>query len=225
MSTKVRIPPLAFMYNLNIPHFYCLLRKEHLYQDKNFKGEYEKVTVFGAQSSPSRAMLFNVMLDNGTIRSRVPINKLCSKPCEIQQLDLLQLWDCFSIKSTVISYDYLNGARAKVIFKDKTSCWGNYMMTFDWYDNPYSDEPSQYKCLHMIELDNGNYTLQPNNRIFWKEMSFTTKPFPENPDYKVDDKIYRCEDKSDRWILSGDDDKYYYDIEKTSDPLGGNKQS
>jgi hypothetical protein len=214
MPTKVRILPLAFMYNLNISHFYCLLRKEHLYQDRNFKGEYEKVTVFAAQSSPDRALLFTVMLDNGTIRSRVPVNKLCTIPCEAQPLDYLQLWDCFSINSTVISYDYLKGTRAKVIFKDKTSCWGNYMMTFDWYDNSFSDEPGQYKCLHMIELDNGNYALQPNNRIFWKHMSFTTKPFPENPDYKVDNKVYRCEDKSDRWILAGEDDNYYYDIEQ-----------
>jgi hypothetical protein len=66
----------------------------------------------------------------------------------------------------------------------------------------------------MIELDNGNYALQPNNRIFWKEMSFTTKPFPEKPDYKVDTEEYRCENKSDRWIVS-DDDNYYYDIEPT----------
>ena len=214
------------MYNLNIPHFYCLLRKEHLYQGKNFVGEYEKVTVFGAQSSPDRAMLFTVMLDNGTVRSRVPINMLCTKNCKLMPLDYLQLWDCFSINSTVISYDYLKGARAKVIFKDKSFSWGNYMMTFDWYDNSFSNDPSQYKCLHMIELDNGNYALQPNNRIYWKHMSFTTKPFPENPDYKVDNKIFRCEDKSDRWILTGEDDNYYYDIEENNDDrLGGNKQS
>ena len=200
------------MYNLNIPHFYCLLRKEHLYQDKNYIGEYEKVAVFGAQSSSAKALLFTVMLDNGTIRSRVPIHKLCTKACKQESLDHLQLWDCFSNNVTVITYDYLKGARAKVIFKDKSQCWGDYMMTFDWYENPYSDEPSQYKCLHMIKLDNGNFALQPNNRIFWKEMSFTTKPFPEKPDYKVDNKVYRCEDKSDRWILGGDDDQYYYDI-------------
>jgi len=202
------------MYNLNIPHFYCLLRKDHLYQGKDHIGEYENVTVFAAQSSSERALLFTVMLDNGTIRSRVPIHKLCSKPCEEQPLDVLQLWDCFSVNSTVIKYDYLGGARSKVIFKDRSHCWGNYMMTFDWYDNAFSNEPSQYKCLHMIELDNGNYTLQPNNRIFWKHMSFTTKPFPEKPDYKVDNEIYRCENKSDRWIVS-DDDNYYYDIEPT----------
>jgi hypothetical protein len=202
------------MYNLNIPHFYCLLRKEHLYQNERYKGEYEKVTVFGAQSQGDRALLFTVMLDNGTLRSRIPIHKLCSKVSKEQPLDHLQLWDCFSVNATVTVYDYLSGARAKVIFKDKTHSWGNYMMTFDWYDNPYSDAPSQYKCLHMIELDNGNYALQPNNRIYWKHMSFTTKPFPENPDYKVDNQVYRCEDKSDRWILTGDDDNYYYDIEE-----------
>ncbi len=200
------------MYNINIPHFYCLLRKDHLYQGESHLGEYEKVTVFSAQSNSERALLFNVLLDNGTMRSRIPIHKICSKSCEEQPLDYLQLWDCFSKNVSVIPYDYLRGARAKVIFKDKSHCWGNYMMTFDWYDNAFSDEPSQYKCLHMIELDNGNYALQPNNRIYWKHMSFTTKPFPEIPDYKVDNKTYRCEDKSDRWIISGDDDNYYYDL-------------
>lgn len=202
------------MYNLNIPHFYCLLRKEHLYQNNKHFGEYENVAVFGAQSNAGKALLFTVMLDNGTIRSRVPIHMLCHKESKANQLDVLQLWDCFSENVTVTTYNFLRGARAKVIFKDKTNCWGNYMMTFDWYDNPYSDEPSQYKCLHMIKLDDGNFALQPNNRIFWKEMSFTTKPFPENPDYKVDNAPFRCEDKSDRWIIS-DDDNYYYDIKST----------
>jgi len=199
------------MLNLNIPHFYCFLRKEHLYQGKKFKNEYEKVVVFGAQSNSSKALLFHVMLDNGTLRSRVPIHMLCSNPCEEQPLDYLQLWDCFSEKCTVIQYEYLKGTRAKVIFKDNTHCWGNYLMTFDWYENSFSEEPTQYKCLHMISLDNGNYALQPNNRIFWKEMSFTTKPFPEKPDYMVDSETFRCESKSDRWILTGDDENLYYE--------------
>jgi hypothetical protein len=201
-------------YNLNIPHFYCLLRKEHLYQNKKHFDEYEKVSVFGAQSSSDRAMLFHVMLDNGTVRSRVPIHMLCHKPSEKQDLDFLQLWDCFSENVSVICYNYLRGARAKVVLKNKTELWGNYIMTFDWYDNEFSNEPTQYKCLHMIELDNGNYALQPNNRIYWRQMSFTTQPFPENPDYKVDNTIYRCEDKSDRWILEGNDDQYYYTYKK-----------
>ncbi len=36
----------------------------------------------------------------------------------------------------------------------------------------------------------------------------------EKPDFKVDDKSFRCEATSDRWIIDGDDDHYYYDLKK-----------
>ena len=201
--------------NVNLPHFYCLLRKEHLYGGVDHIGEFEKVCVFAAQSNAGRALLFHVMLDNGTIRSRVPVSMLCfSENAEALPLDYLQLWDCYSENVSVIEYDYLSEMRCKVILKDGSEHWGSYMMTFDWYRNPFSDEPTQYKCLHMIALDNGCLTLQPNNRIFWRDMSFTTKPFPEKPDYKVDSEVFKCESVSDRWVISGDDSSYYYKIEK-----------
>ena len=60
-------------------------------------------------------------------------------------LDYLQLWDCFSVNCTAVVYDYLKAARVKTVLKDKQELWGEYMMTFDWYANPYSDEPTQYK--------------------------------------------------------------------------------
>jgi len=201
------------MLNINIPHFYCYMRKEHMYQHKDHIGEFVKVTVFAAQSNPDRALLFHVLTDDGLVRSRVPVHMLCHKETAPQMpLDYLQLWDCFSVNCTAIVYDYLKAARAKVVLKDKQELWGEYAMSFDWYDNPYSDEPSQYKSLHLIRLDNGCYTLQPNNRIFWKHMSFVTRPFPENPDFKVDNKVFRCEDASDRWLIEGEDDSYYYSL-------------
>jgi hypothetical protein len=50
-------------------------------------------------------------------------------------------------------------------------------------------------------------------------MSFTTKPFPKKPDYKVDDKIFQCEGSSEKWIINGDDEQYYYEFnQKTTDP-------
>lgn len=203
------------MLNVNIPHFYCYMRKEHMYQHQSHIGEYVKVTVFGVRSVPDRALLFHVLTDDGIVRSNVPVHMLChTESAPNVPLDHLQLWDCFSVNCASIVYDYLKNSRAKVVFKDRTEHWGDYMMTFDWYDNPYSDEPTQYKCLHMIKLDNGCYTLQPNNRIFWKHMSFVTKPFPKNPDYKVDNQMFRCEGTSDRWIIDGDDDDYYYDLKK-----------
>ena len=201
------------MLNLNIPNFFCLLRREHMYQHKTHRGEFDKVMVFGAQSNPERAILFHVLTDNGLVRSRVPVHMLCHREDAPEiPLDYLQLWDCFSVNSTVTTYETLRGSRCKVILKDGKPYWGDYMMTFDWYNNAYSDEPTQYKCLHMIRLDNGCFALQPNNRIYWKHMSFVTKPFPEKPDYKVDDKVFRCEGTSDRWVIDCDDDSYYYDL-------------
>ena len=212
------------MLNINIPHFYCYMRKEHMYQHKDHIGEYDKVLVFGAQSCAGYAMTFHVMTDYGIVRSRVPVHMLCWKEhAPLMPFDHLQLWDCFHENVAMVEYDALFDCRAKVVLKDKSEHWGDYAMTFDWYRNSYSEEPSQYKCLHMIALDNGNYTLQPNNRIFWKNMSFVTKPFPEKPDFKVDNKVWKCESESDRWIIDGHDDNYYYDIkEKKNDSPRGN---
>lgn len=122
------------------------------------------------------SMTFHVMTDYGIVRSRVPIHMFIGKQMHHRgPLDHLQLWDCFHENVTVTEYDALFDCRAKVILKDGSVHWGDYVMTFDWYRNAYSNEPTQYKCLHMIALDCGNYALQPNNRIYWKNMSFVTK--------------------------------------------------
>jgi hypothetical protein len=219
------------MLNINIPHFYCYLRKEQMYQHKTHIGEFDKVLVFGAQSCSGRALTFHVLTDYGLVRSRVPIHMLCHKTdSSVFPLDYLQLWDCFDEKVTVTEFDALTDTRSKIVLKDGSEHWGKYMMTFDWFRNSYSDEPSQYKCLHMFKLDNGNFTLQPNNRIKWKCMSFVTKPFPEKPDYLVDDKAWICEDQSDRWIINSHDSSYYYtidkvDFEKKNEQHGGSGSS
>jgi hypothetical protein len=54
--------------------------------------------------------------------------------------------------------------------------------------------------------------LQPNNRIFWRDSNFITKPFDKSdmPKYKVDKHVFVCE-ISDRWT-SEHTDCFYYDI-------------
>jgi hypothetical protein len=52
----------------------------------------------------------------------------------------------------------------------------------------------------------------PNNRIYWKDSNWITKPFPLPPtSYKVDTELPSVENQSDRWV-SEDTDSYYYDI-------------
>ena len=202
------------IHNISIPHFFAKIRNEHFYQHDGRKGMTD-VIVFGAQSVAGRALTFHVMTEEGAVRSRVPVHMLAWKDdSETMPLDHLQLWDCFGNNVSCTAFEYLDQMRVKTLFKDGNYYWGSYIMTFDWYANPSSDEPTQYKCAHMIKLDNGSFALQPNNRLMWKDMSFTTKQFPDKPDWMVDDKVWICEKTSDRWIIG--DDSYFYNLKETN---------
>ena len=123
-----------------------------------------------------------------------------------------QLWDCFSENVCVIEYDFLAYHRGQVVLRDGTKVWGTYILTVDWYNNPYSDEPSDYKCGHLLESDDGYLLCMPNNRIFWKDSNWVTKQLPEDlKQYKVDTNLDSVENQSDRWIVE-DTDSFYYDI-------------
>ena len=57
-------------------------------------------------------------------------------------------------------------SRRKVLRK------GTYLFTIDWgpgdyneLDFGYTQHPDQHKCGHVLELDDGNYAIQPNNRL------------------------------------------------------------
>jgi hypothetical protein len=90
-------------------------------------------------------------------------------------------------------------------------------MTVDWYKNAYSDEPSDYKCGHILIADDGYLLCQPNNRIFWKDSNWVTKDFPFEPStFKVDNHIESVEAQSDKWV-SEDSNNYYYDIKKINE--------
>jgi hypothetical protein len=52
---------------------------------------------------------------------------------------------------------------------------GTYLFTVDWghpdaniLNVEHSEIPQEHKCAHILELSNGNYAAQPNNRILWK---------------------------------------------------------
>lgn len=155
------------------------------------------------------------MTDYGMLRSRVPISEIYLKePTNDVPYHYKQLWDCFDNNVSVIVYDYLKDLRCRVILKDKTLIWATYMFTVDWYDNPYSDEPTDYKCGHVLVSDDGYLLCIPNNRIVWKDSNWITKEFPiDMKKIKVDNELLRVETVSDKWV-SEDGDSFYYDIKE-----------
>ena len=202
--------------NDNIPSFKAFVRKSYFTKNKEDASEFYNVYVFGIQSVSGVILTFHVMVDNGMVRSRVPISEIYTKiPTKDIPFNFKQLWDCFSEKVAVIEYLFLAYHRAQIVLRDGSKVWGTYMFTVDWFDNPYSDEPSDYKCGHIFESDEGYLMCMPNNRIFWKDSNWVTKKIPDDlKQYKVDTELPSVENRSDKWITE-DSDSFYYDMYKT----------
>jgi hypothetical protein len=203
------------MLNENIPYFKCLVRLSHFTKKEKDKDKYHNAYAFAIQSVENKILTFHIMTDYGMLRSRVPISEIFLKePVNDIPYYYKQLWDCFANDVTVIEYGFLKERKCKVILRDKSFIWATYMFTVDWQNNPYSNEPSDYKCGHILVADDGYLLCMPNNRIFWKDSNWVTKEFPIDPkDIKVDNQLLSVESVADRWV-SEDTDSFYYDIKK-----------
>jgi hypothetical protein len=201
--------------NSNIPHFKAKIKKSFFTKDDEHSNEYYDVICFGIQSLSGKILTFHVMTDTGMMRSRVPISEIYTKECETDiPFHYKQLWDCFSENVSVIEYNFLGYHKAQIVLRDGSKVWGEYMFTVDWFNNPYSDEPTDYKCGHVFASDEGYLLCVPNNRIYWKDSNWVTKKLPEDlKQFKVDSELLSVENVSDRWV-SEDSDSYYYDINK-----------
>jgi hypothetical protein len=203
--------------NINLPfNLKVKVKSSHFHSDDR-EGFYDTY-LFGLQSVSGKILTFIGTTDFGMIRSRIPINAIYHDfPNAIQYpADWLQLWDCFDYNVTAIEYSYLAEKRIHVMMKDKSWIWGTYLFTVDWYNNSYSDEPTDYKCGHVIALDNGQIACQPNNRIKVADMNWVTKDFPVAPqEFKVDQELISVESFSSRWLIEGENNYYYDYKEKT----------
>ena len=204
--------------NAIMPYLKRMVRRSWLTKNDRDKEEFDNCYAFGIQSVAGKILTFHIMTDYGMLRSRVPISELFfHKPTKDIPSDFKQLWDCFSENVSVIEYSYLAEKRCKVILKDKTFVWATYLLTVDWFTNPYSDEPTDYKCGHILLADDGYLMCQPNNRIYWKDSNFVTNKFPVEPkEFKVDTELQCVESESDRWV-SSNGDSFYYDINETNE--------
>lgn len=199
--------------NENIPHFKAKVKKSYFTKNEEDSNEYYDVICFGIQSIAGKILTFHVLTDSGMMRSRVPLSEIyINEPKNDIPFHYKQLWDCFSDNVSVVEYEFLDGHRAQIVLRNGSKVWGEYMFTVDWFDNPYSNEPTDYKCGHIFKSDEGYLLCMPNNRIYWRDSNWVTKPLPDNlKQFKVDYDLPSVENVSNRWV-SEDSDCFYYDV-------------
>lgn len=198
---------------LSIPEFKVLVRAEYLYNLESHKGEYVPGLVIAVKARAGRALGFCVMLESGALFWELPISAIVVRKCDPIPLNVLQLWDCLDSEVCFESIGFLYQKRCTVKLRDGEIVPGSYRGTFDFASGPWSEMPEEAKCYHLIALDSGHLTLQPNNRILWQDQAIILKPCA--PDYKVNTHIWTCE-TSDHTENS---DKWAYKMEKSNATL------
>ena len=205
--------------NANIPPIECYIRGNFLRDQKDSHDQYFPCVIFGVASVPNRSPLFHFMMEDGGIWWRMPINAFCTEPgVKEEDIHNLVLWNSFSPFVTVTKFSGLSNLTMNYMDRTKTKIQGKYLFTLDWYggdgnslDDGYSETPGQHKCGHVIQRNDGNFAIQPNNRVFVLEPSITTK-FGKPLIHRLinSTRKWDVEDAS-KWTTD-DSDSYYYDI-------------
>ena len=119
--------------NHDIPPLKVLVHNRNLTQNSEAEG-YEMGYAFAIQSWKGRALQFHVLFQSGAHFRHVPLHWLIHtlEPSQMYDLELLQLWDCFSFKPVVTVFDFLRDYSCNAILKDKQSVEAKYWFTIDW---------------------------------------------------------------------------------------------
>jgi len=200
------------LLNVSLPrHLYALVRREFLFDLQEGHGEVVPCVVFGAASQRNRTLSFHVLLQDGAQFARIPLHAIVHDAgAPLMPLGELALWDCFGDEFTVTEFDFLR-AMEVTAFLPSGEQRGVYVCSFDWLNNGYSDAPDQHKTMHLIELENGCYALQPNNRLRWADLSFV-KPFKVTPRYRTNTHAWYAEEAFE----VKDPELFYYGVTRDS---------
>lgn len=205
----------------NLPPIHCFVRREYLYNFARGHGEYEPCIWITAKSLRGQALRIESYLPNyGALYDKLPISAYVSRDTDLDvenflPLDSLQIWDCFSHNLAVVQKSFLSNLSCRFYAKDKAWYMGRYLFTIDnaapdsnILDTTYAEWPEDHKSFNIIEMSNGQYAAQPNNRCIFLDAASNPKQLAF-PDFHVCSVKYSVE-TNPKWAL-GDTETVMYE--------------
>ena len=111
--------------NHSLPDWSCYMRNEFLFNHKKGHGEVTKCDVHSVASIEKRVPLFEAFLENGVNWTRRPLHAFCWRPdAEIEPLEDIMYWDCFSPYVDVQRRHRLAGLQAEDGIRDSSTSRG-----------------------------------------------------------------------------------------------------
>ena len=203
----------------NLPSTKVYVRKEYLRDLQDGFGEFVEGVWVCAKSIPGRAFYFETYLpEYGALYDKLPISAFVSSPeTPDPDLDLpnLQFWNCMDYGVSNICKQFVGSMEWEVRTRHFGSIKGEYLCTLDNYhsdpdvvDYSTSEVPQEHKSFNLIELENGQYALYPNNRCRVYDISLTPNE-AKIPDFKVSTEYFQVENGI-KWGRLGDCDDYFW---------------
>jgi len=109
----------------------------------------------------------------------------------------------------------LRNLGVKFLGKDKQWHFGRYMFTVDFcademsLDTGFTETAEEHKSFNFIQLDNGQFAAQPNNRCLWYDQSLIPAE-TKFPDFQAAQRLWTV-DGTRKWAAGGD---WFYDIQE-----------
>jgi len=202
----------------NLPSLKVYVRNEYLYDHEKGHGEFTEGHWVSAKSLPGRAFYFETFLPKyGALYDKLPISAFVLEPktpTPDMSLENLQFWNCMDYGVTAVYKQFIGSMDFEVLTRDHGIMHGIYICTLDNYhasadevDYSTSEIPAEHKSFNLLELDNGQYCLYPNNRMRVYDNSLTPKE-PKMPDFKVSTRYYQVENGFEYRL--GDTDEYFW---------------
>ena len=206
----------------NLPAEKVWVRREYLRDLQDGHGEFVEGVWITAKSIAGRAFYFETYLPQyGAMFDKLPISAFLSKPVTPKlDMDLpnLQFWNCMDYNVTAIHKQFIGSMDFEVLTRDFGVVKGIYICTLDNYHNSpdiidysTSEIPEEHKSFNLLQLDNGQYCLYPNNRMRIYDNSLTPEK-PKMPDFKVSTVVYQVENGNNTRL--GDTDEYFWKTKK-----------
>ena len=200
----------------NVPPVKVWVKKQYLYDLEKGHGEYVEGIWATVKSIQGRALYFETYIpEYAALYDKLPISAFVTSP-DIKEniaLEELELWDAFSYHITVIEKTTVP-PRARYLSPSKKWYQGEYLFTIDSchpdHNLPnvnYSEIPEEHKSFNILELENGHFAAQPNNRVIWRDASLTSDELLQ-PDFKVCTQNYAVEVEP-KWFVGHTDEWQY----------------
>lgn len=144
----------------------------------------------GLYSKPGQRMSTHVLLESGAHWSGIPLFALSTKQEteNKQEPNILEPWGGMGENISTEHFSFLDGLKADLLNKDITGRHTGIII--DWTDG-YSRYPQEHKPLSLINLENGQFCLLPNNYFLLQDKHFIDNKAKENTKfYKRNEKIF-----------------------------------